>query len=72
MKKSKYDIRRTINIEDLGKITTSQGAFNSIGLLFGEAAYRYESIGANALAKSARQKQEQIYTKLKEYGFYRE
>lgn len=70
MKKSKFDIRRTIEIDGMGKVTASQGAFTSMALLFSEAALRYESIGANTLAKSARKKYEQVRTALESYGFY--
>lgn len=38
MKKSKFDIRRTVELEECGKITATAGALNSISIVLMEAA----------------------------------
>lgn len=70
MKKSKYDIRRTIEVENYGKITATASALNSISIVLMEAANYNRKIGANEMADLRDKQSDQIYNKLKETGFY--
>lgn len=70
MKKSKYDIRRTIEVENYGKITATASALNSISIVLMEAANYNRKIGANKMADLRDKQSDQIYNALKETGFY--
>lgn len=70
MKKSVFDIRRTIEVTGLGKITASQATLNTISIALSEAAHKYYSEGCNALADAAQEQSDQIYAELKKHGLY--
>lgn len=50
MKKSKYDIRRTVEIEDWGKVTATASALNSISIILMEAASLNRKQGCEVVA----------------------
>lgn len=63
--------RRTIEIDNYnGKITADEATLSYISLLAGEAAERYESMNAPALAKQAKRFSDRIYDYLNEKGYY--
>ena len=71
MKKSKFNIRQTIEIEGLGKITASQGALNNIAIALAEASKAQYLKGYTATAEQSRMQSRQIYAELKKYGLYK-
>ena len=70
MKKSKFEIRRTINVEQWGKITAESSTLNSISLVLRESAKLNERIGADATARLRKRQAKQIYDGLAKTGFY--
>lgn len=70
MKKSKYDIRKTVEIEDLGKITATASALNRLSIALSESSKYDEWHGFITTAKLKRRQGRQIYEALKATGFY--
>lgn len=70
MKKSKYDVRRTVEVEDLGKITATAGALNGISLVLSESANLNRRQGLRAIANLRDRQSKQIYNFLAKTGFY--
>lgn len=70
MKKSKYDVRRTVEIEDCGKITATAGALNSISIVLMEAANLNRRQGCKVVANLRDRQSKQIYDALAKTGFY--
>lgn len=72
MKKSKYDIRRTVEVEQWGKITATAGALNSISSALFEASKLDRSRGCDAIANLKERQSNQIYNALAATGFYKD
>lgn len=70
MKKSKYDVRKTIEISGFGKITATADTFNSISIILMEAANYNRKIGANEMADLNDKQSDEIYNALAKTGFY--
>lgn len=70
MKKSKFDVRRTIELGSYGKITATAGALNYISMVLMEAAHLYQKQGSDLLAKVREKQSKQIYDALAKTGFY--
>lgn len=70
MEKSKFDIRRTVEVEQLGKITASQGTLNAISIALSEASKMDYLIGYYTTADLKKRQSDQIYKELKKYNFY--
>lgn len=70
MKKSKYDVRRTVEIEDCGKITATAGALNSISIVLMETANLNRRQGCKVVANLRDRQSKQIYDALAKTGFY--
>lgn len=66
-----YHKRATI-VVDGEKITGPVHLLNSIAIWAMEAANHYNSIGANALADSARDRQKEIHSQLERMGLYKD
>ena len=66
-----YHKRVTIMLQG-EEITAPMHLLNSISLWAAEAANRYNSVGAAALGKEAKESSYQIYNQLKEMGFYKD
>lgn len=71
MTKSKFDIRRTVEIEDFGKITAKASTLNSISIVLMEAAQLDRKRGFEACANIRDRQSNQIYNALKATGFYK-
>ena len=71
MKKSKFEIRRTVEVEDWGKITANASALNSISIVLFEAAELNRRQGADATARLRERQSKQIYDALAKTGFYK-
>ena len=71
MEKSKFDIIRTVEVEDLGKITAKASALNSISIALMEAARLDRKRGLEASANIRDKQSNQIYNALKVTGFYK-
>ena len=71
MKKSKFDIRRTVELEECGKITATAGALNSISIVLIEAANLNQKQGCKATADLRYRQSKQIYDALAKTGFYK-
>lgn len=71
MKKSKSDIRRTVELEECGKITAAAGALNSISIVLMEAANLNRRQGCEATANLRYRQSKQIYDALAKTGFYK-
>jgi hypothetical protein len=52
MKKSKFDIKRTVKLEECGKITATAGALNSISIVLMEAANLNRKQGCEATVEA--------------------
>ena len=72
MKKSKYDVRRTLEIENWGKVTATASALNSISIMLMEAASLNRKQGCEVVANLRDRKSKQIYDALAETGFYKD
>lgn len=72
MKKSKYDIRRTVEIKDLGKITATGSALNSISIILMETAILNQKQGYETVANLRGRQSKQIYAALAKTGFYKD
>ena len=70
MKRSKFDIRRTIEVEGLGKITASQGTLNFISIALSESSKMYKLNKCAYLEKLNYERSRQIYEILASHGFY--
>ena len=70
MKKSKYDVRRTVEVEKLGKITATAGALNLISLVLTESANLNRRQGFRATADLRDRQSKQVYDTLAKTGFY--
>lgn len=71
MKKSKYDVRRTVEVEDYGKITATASALNSISIVLMEAANLNRRQGCEVVANLRDRQSKQIYNALAKTGFYK-
>lgn len=71
MKKSKFDIRRTIEVEQLGKITATAGTLNSISIILMESANLNRRHGCYETADLLDRQSNQIYTALAATKFYK-
>lgn len=71
MKKSKFDIRRTVELEECGEITAAAGALNSISIALMEAANLNRRQGCEATANLRDRQSKQIYDALAKTGFYK-
>lgn len=71
MAKSKFDIRRTVEVEDFGKVTAKASALNSISIALMEAAQLDRKRGLEASANIRDRQSNQIYNALKATGFYK-
>lgn len=71
MKKSKFDIIRTVELEECGKITATAGALNSISIVLMEAANLNRKQGCEATANLRDRQSKQIYDALAKTGFYK-
>lgn len=71
MKKSKWEIRRTVEVSVLGKITATAGTLNSLSILLMELADKNRKDGQNAIADLRDEQSYQIYDALKKTGFYK-
>jgi hypothetical protein len=72
MKKSKYDVRRTLEIENWGKVTATASALNSISIMLMEAASLNRKQGCEVVANLRDRQSKQIYDALAETGFYKD
>ena len=72
MKKSKYDVRRTVEVEDYGKITATASALNSISIVLMEAANLNRRQGCEVVANLRDRQSRQIYDALAKAGFYKD
>lgn len=72
MKKSKFDIRRTVEVEDYGKITATASALNSISIALREAAIFNRRQRCEATANLRERQSKQIYDALAKTGFYKD
>lgn len=72
MKKSKYDVRRTVEIEDWGKVTATASALNSISIILMEAASLNRKQACEVVANLRDRQSKQIYDALAETGFYKD
>lgn len=70
MKKSKFDVRRTVEIEGLGKITASQSTLNFISIALKESAILYRLKKYDFIADLNYKRGQQIYEALESFGFY--
>ena len=70
MKKSKWEIRRTVEVSVLGKITATAGTLNSLSILLMELADKNRKDGQNAIADLRDEQSYQIYAALRKTGFY--
>lgn len=61
MKKSKFDIRRTVELEECGKITATAGALNSISIVLMEEANLNRKQGYEETANLRSRQSKQIY-----------
>lgn len=59
----------TIKLRD-GKITCDKHMMNYLSIVFSEAANHYESIGLNALARTARENSDLIFEALDACHYY--
>ena len=71
MKKSKFDVRSTVEIEELGKLTATAGALNSISIVLMEVANLNRKQGCEATANLRDRQSKQIYDTLTKTGFYK-
>lgn len=71
MKKSKFDIRRTVELEECGKFTATAGALNGISIVLMEAANLNRRQGCEATANLRERQSKQIYNALAKTGFYK-
>lgn len=71
MKKSKFDIRRTVELEECGKITATAGTLNSISIALMEAANLNRKQGCEATANLRDRQSKQIYDALAKTGLYK-
>ena len=72
MKKSKYEVRKTVEVSVLGKITATTGALNSISILLMELADLNRKNGQNDIADLRDEQSYQIYDALRKSGFYKD
>ena len=72
MKKSKYDVRRTVEIERWGKITATSGTLNSLSIMLMELASKYRKEGNKEIADLRDRQSDQIYSMLARSGFYKD
>ena len=72
MKNSKYDIRRTVELEECGKITATASALCSISIALEESANLNRKQGYEATANLRHRQSEQIYAALEKTGFYKD
>lgn len=72
MKKSKYDVRRTVEVEDWGKITAKANALNSICIALYESAELDRRRGFDATANLRLRQRDQIYNALVATGLYKD
>ena len=72
MKKSKFDARRTVEVEGYGKITATASALNSISISLKEAANLNRRQGCEAIANLRDRQSEQIYDALAKTGLYKD
>lgn len=70
MKRSKYDIRRTVEVDGFGKITARAGTLNSISIVLMEDANYNRKTGNNKMADIRDIQSDQIYRALATTGFY--
>ena len=70
MKKSKWEIKRTVEVSVLGKITATAGTLNSLSILLMEIADKNRKDGQNAIADLRDEQSYQIYDALRKTGFY--
>ena len=70
MKKSKYDVRKTVELENWGKITATAGALNDMSIALMESAKINRKQGFNARASLRERQSIQIYDALAKTGFY--
>lgn len=70
MKKSKYDIRRTVEIEGWGKITATASTLNSISIMLSVSSELNKKQGFIFSAELRDRQSQQIYEALKAVGFY--
>lgn len=70
MKKSKWEIKRTVEISVLGKITATAGTLNSLSILLMEFADKNRKDGQNDIADLRDEQSYQIYDALKKTVFY--
>lgn len=72
MKKSKYDIIRTVEVEEWGTITAKAGTLNSISYVLSEAANFDREQERNFTADLRDRQSQQIYDALAATGFYKD
>lgn len=72
MEKSKYKVRRTVEVSVLGKITASAGTLDSISLLLMELAAKARKEGNDKMADLRDKQSGQIYNALEKTGFYKD
>lgn len=72
MKKSKYDVRRTVEIEHWGKITATAGTLNSLSIMLMESANKYRKEGNKETADLRDRQSDHIYSALARSGFYKD
>ena len=70
MKKSKYEVRMTVEVSVLGKITADAGTLNSISLLLMELAAKEKKEGNEKMAYLRDKQSRQISNTLAKTGFY--
>lgn len=70
MKKSKYDIRRTVEVEDWGKITARASTLNSISIMLSVSSELNRRQGFIPTAELRDRQSQQIYEVLKATGLY--
>lgn len=72
MKKSKFDVRRTVEIEGLGKITTTQSTLNKLSIALMEASKYNGQLGIAGVTTDGFYRQsKQIFDILEATGFYK-
>lgn len=72
MKKSKFNIRRTVDLEQWGKITARAGALNNICIALYESAEFNKRQEDYATADLRLRQRDQIYNALATTGFYKD
>ena len=71
MKKSKFNVRRTVDVEQWGKITARAGVLNDICIALYESAKFNERQEDYATADLRLRQRDQIYHALSATGFYK-